>query len=382
MMKAYVYLLVTILALPSTLSLAKKKVSVLSRNLYLGADFLVLFNPANAEKSIHEVIQNFYSLVQSTDYPSRAKILAEEILDRKPDVVCLQEVFTYSFSDSADGSDASVDTDFLSILLEEIGNQYDVASVVYTSNPIFPYEADEATGADTTFLVIQDSDVILTRKQMTVTASTNDLFSPPLLSLPVESSSSNVPILEVKRGFSSVKLQVGDQVILVANTHLEGSSFLSFQKQQANEFITEMEALSEGTIPTILVGDFNAAPLDPLPSECSEENDTYSLLSCGRLDPFAQANEPTYGTDASLLQLASSLLRIDHIFAAPDMEVVEVEVFGKEPIVDLGGKYPSDHFGLMCILSLPVRASEEDSSDGNADPPTEDSSDEDINNEN
>ena len=375
----FVYQFLTALVLSSTTTVAMDEVSIISRNLYLGADFTVLFNPTNVNQSIHEVVQNFYSLVESTDYPSRANVLAQEILDRTPDVVCLQEVFTYGFSDNINGTDASIDIDFLGLLLEELGSDYGTASAVHTTNTIFPYEVAGDTGEDDTFLVIQDSDVILTRNDMIVVDSSNDLFS-TVLSIPIVSSASEGPILEVKRGYSSIKIDVSGKVVLIANTHLDGSSFLPFQTQQAREFVAAVDSLSESndTAATILVGDFNAVPMDPLPTDCTTANDTYSILSCGRVDPFAEANEPTYGTDAALLELTSPLIRIDHVFTTSSLAVVETEVFGKEPnMEDLAGMYPSDHFGLSCILSFPdVEGDEEGSADNAQALPLEDSSDE------
>jgi len=138
-----------------------------------------MFDPANAEKSIHEVMQNIYSLVQLTDYPSRAKALAQEILVRKPDVVCLQEVFSYAFSPNPDGSQSQVDLDFLNILLNELKGKYQVSSVVYTTRGVLPYEADNGNPEkDSRFVIVQDSsDVILTSNKTSVISSSNELFT-------------------------------------------------------------------------------------------------------------------------------------------------------------------------------------------------------------
>ena len=80
------------------------QLSILSRNLYLGSDGNVLFDTNNFGRDIHDVIQDFFDEALGTNFELRSAALAKEILDRQPDVVCLQEVFTTGLSDFEDGS--------------------------------------------------------------------------------------------------------------------------------------------------------------------------------------------------------------------------------------------------------------------------------------
>ncbi len=80
-------------ALPSAAQAApaEGKVKVMSRNLYLGADL----TPALAATTPIELAiatQGIWNDVQTTDFPNRAKLLAKEINDARPDLVGLQEV--------------------------------------------------------------------------------------------------------------------------------------------------------------------------------------------------------------------------------------------------------------------------------------------------
>lgn len=339
---------------------------VLSRNLYLGADFMVLLDPgANANKSIHQVVQNFYSLVESTDYPSRVKVLAREIKQRDPHVVCLQEVFTYSFSSNSNGSNATVDLDFLSLLLNELQDEYQVACQVATSNPILPYEGDGGSSSDddTKFLLIQDSEVILTKKSI-VQESGSRVFSSTPLELQVQSNrTENPPILNVTRGvcWTEVAMQKetsASSSIVIYDTHLDGSSFLQQQQEQARELV-EIAHKQKDSQHSILVGDFNAEQNQTI-LLCSGEN-VYDMLACNRTDPFAGANLSTFGTDDALRNVTDSI-RIDHMFLSNDLIVSLNSVFGTEPLEELGGMFPSDHYGIEVSVSIPGEEDDDSSS--------------------
>src|SRR5262245_8578869 len=70
-----------------------KKVTVLSRNLYVGGDL----GPATAAvlsgdlSAILAEVGALWASVQATDFPARAEALALEVRDAKPDLIGLQE---------------------------------------------------------------------------------------------------------------------------------------------------------------------------------------------------------------------------------------------------------------------------------------------------
>lgn len=349
---------------------------IINLNLYLGTDFTVFFDPSNFAKSIYEVVQGVFDLVKSTDYPSRAKVLARSIIERDADVVCLQEVFTYSFASDSNGSDSTPVLDFLAILLDELNNMYELASAVDTPKFAIPYSAeDEEAGMGVTYLLIQDSDVILTRRQenadgsaIIVVDASHELFTTQLV-FPIGSATPGVPaLLDVKRGFCWIEMMVvksnGQQSpsIIVSNTHFDGSAFVSQQKQQSIELVTAMAQLTgkNGVLHSIIVGDLNARAPNPPVANCSSaplaELDVYTTLACRRFDPFAGKNEFTWGTEMDLLTLLpdETLARIDHILVSENLQAVANDLFGTEPLAELNGMYPSDHFGMDCVVTVPA----------------------------
>lgn len=133
------------------------------------------------------------------------------------------------------------------------------------------------------------------------------------------------------------------ETVLVVNTHLEGENFVALQKVQAQELLLNIDELAQDVDHVVLAGDFNL--------DRTFGTGIYEILVDGRVDPFADANESTFGTDPSLSTIESKQ-RIDHIFVPTEVKVVSTEVFGKSPLEKLGGKIPSDHFGIMCAIDL------------------------------
>src|SRR5690606_21948214 len=125
-----------------------KPITVMTRNIYLGGD---IFRPLKAAqdaqaagKPLGEVLDAVANandetrkIVDQTNFPVRAKLLAKEIKRTKPDLVGLQEVATWRtgpFELNALGvpNATEVGYDFLAILRQELKNRgakYKVAVV-------------------------------------------------------------------------------------------------------------------------------------------------------------------------------------------------------------------------------------------------------------
>ena len=67
------------------------KLSVMTRNVYLGADIARPIGPTTVDE-FEQKNQIVWDTVEKTNFPARAKLLAKEIKNTKPDLIGLQEV--------------------------------------------------------------------------------------------------------------------------------------------------------------------------------------------------------------------------------------------------------------------------------------------------
>jgi hypothetical protein len=102
------------------------KVSVMSRNLYLGADLGPAITSAD-QQSFFTANGGIIRQVEATNFPVRAKGLAKEILEKKPDLVGMQEVAFWRKAPPSLGpvltntpSATKVKYDFLKLLLAQL----------------------------------------------------------------------------------------------------------------------------------------------------------------------------------------------------------------------------------------------------------------------
>ncbi len=109
---------------------APGKVKVMCRNLYLGADLTgALAAPDPPSLAIQT--QFIWNDIHETNFPNRAKLLAKEIRDAKPDLVGLQEVALWRGDFTAPSQDGpvtpaeDVEFDFLALLMGELNKKKD-----------------------------------------------------------------------------------------------------------------------------------------------------------------------------------------------------------------------------------------------------------------
>jgi hypothetical protein len=149
------------LALP-TVAEAKKapKLTVMTRNVFLGADLAPAINAATIPEAIDGAGQ-IWNEMQRTNFPQRAKPLAREIKRSKADLVGLQEVALWRVQTPSDGGSppvspigtpaTKVEQDFLKILmrqLKKIRAGYKVVVVQREFQAELPVDQDanDATG--------------------------------------------------------------------------------------------------------------------------------------------------------------------------------------------------------------------------------------------
>jgi endonuclease/exonuclease/phosphatase family metal-dependent hydrolase len=319
-------------------------VTVMSRNLYLGANIDVLLDP-----SIPFEVGLGIALgqLERTFFPARAQQLAMEIASRQPHVVGLQEVTRYDFQTLA----GPQTIDFLAILqswLAALGANYDVAVFQQNATLLLP-------GAGPILAIgYADGDAILVRSDLPWKDADSDYFENQV--------SLNVLGFEFEnlRGWNAVSAQVGGNWYRFVNTHLEIQPFRPVQEAQARELV----ALLEGeTLPIIMVGDFNSAANRDAPPE--SKTGSYDIFRrAGFADLWLREPHSLGGlTCCQLPDLSNeeSVLdqRLDIVFARAGRNGFggrsSVEVFGDDPadrfmVAPDWFLWPSDHAGVFAEI--------------------------------
>lgn len=245
----------------------RKTVTVMTRNVYLGADLTpaILAVVGGDPTEIVTAVSEVWGMVRFTDFPARAASLAGEIERAKPDLIGLQEAEVWRSqtpSDILEGNPEPnaehVEYDFVQILLEalsERGLHYAVVARetgVDVEAPGFLSEADAAEG-----LI---SDIRLTEHEV-ILARTDLKTSELKLSNPRSGHFVNnveFPVgdgtLTVLRGWASIDAKVRGKSFRFVTTHLEADS-PDIRNLQALEVIA---GPANTTLPVVLVADANS----------------------------------------------------------------------------------------------------------------------------
>ena len=327
--------------------------TVMTRNIYLGADINRVLQPADPEIPIPVLVAQTWAMIQQTNFPERAKAIAREIAAARPHLVGLQEVSLYRIQSPGDflqGNPApatEVAIDFLAVLLGELEVRGLAYQAVAVSEGI-DIELPMFTGQTTPMADIRmtDREVILARVGVQINNVQEAQFQ-ARIPIDVGGVSMTIP-----RAWASVKATVGGSAVRFVTAHLEMGFAEPIQRLQGGELL---QAIATDTIPVILAGDFNSAA-------GGSSTGTYGdLIAGGLVDVWGVANPGRDGYTGSQeedVQNVPSTLnrRIDLIFVrdADDVTVVKADVVG-ETLADRtpSGLWPSDHAGVVARLRLP-----------------------------
>ncbi|MBI4409358.1 MAG: endonuclease/exonuclease/phosphatase family protein, partial [Gemmatimonadetes bacterium] len=335
-------------------------VTVLTRNLYLGADVDPIIG-AQSLAQIPGLAGAAWATIQATDFPARAQALADEIAATRPHLVGLQEVTLYRVqtpSDAIVGGAAPatvVAYDFLEILLDALaarGLDYEaVASVTLTDVEVPAFTGAPPIGFQD--IRYTDREVILARGDV---AAGNPQGAPYAADLDLNLG--GVVPIELKRGWVAVDAQLAGNTVRFVSTHLEVQAFAPIQVAQANELIA---LLADSPFPVILLGDFNSAA-------DGSQTPTYANLSAaGYVDVWNRShpNDPGYTcchVEDLSNQTPALTQRLDIVFVRDAFTVASAGLVGGAQTVILGdepedrtasGLWPSDHAGVAANLQLP-----------------------------
>ena len=299
------------------------KLTVMSRNLYLGADLTPALQANNVDQAVNaggEIVNQ----VHATKFPSvRAASIAAEIKKRKPDIVGLQEAALWRTGPvnlaAALGSPVATQVDplggdFLTDLLGALNTggkkkkgkkplRYKLAVV----KPEFDFElpvnddgnGNGLAGADHNERLTM-RDAILVRKGVVKFSKPNTGTFDTLLR---ETLAGGVRTVDVTRGFATINVKVRGRSLHIVDAHLEafdsqgtnptnqGTSLGrgDVRAAQARQLVSPMPngAIRAGKIPTILIGDMNS---DDDTVQPNGDRNTYMALTEGGFSERSTAN--------------------------------------------------------------------------------------------
>ena len=318
--------------------------TVMTYNVYVGSSAEPLLSVENLLQVPTEVAIMYNNLIAS-DFPRRAVAIAQSIKKYQPHVVGLQEISLIrrqspgDFISGGTGQAEEVIMDFLEILMDALqteGVSYQVAAKVENLDVEMPMFTD--TGIDDVRLT--DYDVILSRSDVGLSRPTSINYA-NALTLEVLLG------LEVKRGYAAVDATVSGTTYRVVNTHLE--SFAEENRVAQTQELVDI--LTDETLPTILLGDFNTTATDGTGYQI--------LLSAGYTDLWQMDSEGSGNTccqDDDILNEVSDLsVRIDQIFVRNlelPTSVVTQTVGDKSSDRLPSGLWPSDHTGVVAQITF------------------------------
>lgn len=333
------------------------EVSVMTRNVYLGADLtpaIAATTPDELSAANGQILRE----VVHNDFPTRAKGLAQEILAEKPDLVGLQEAAKWQSTPLSPAA-APIAYDYLPELLAELnasGPRYDVVVVeeefdleapadyngIPNDGPLPGFPNAEMLG----HLTMRD--VILARHGAGVQTwnaqggNFGTLLEVPILGQPKP----------IKRGWTETDAKVrGSKPFHFVNTHLEAFQPL-IREAQAKELVAP-GGPATSSLPVVLVGDLNSDDdTVSFPDTLAYE----ALLAAGMVerstnDPLScclNASELGVGDGGSVADFDH---QVDHVMTnSPD----EVSLRGASVtgLLPVNGFWSSDHAGLFSALKF------------------------------
>jgi endonuclease/exonuclease/phosphatase family metal-dependent hydrolase len=369
------------------------KLTVMSRNLYLGADLTPILTANNIDTAVNAG-GDIVNQVHATKFPSvRAASIAAEIKKRKPDIVGLQEAALWRTGpvdlNAALGSPVATQIDplggdFLTDLLTQLnkggkkasaaakkkkkGIRYALAVVKPEFDAEFPVndngQGSGLSGADHNERLTM-RDAILIRKGVGIKFShpTTGTFN-TLLRVVV----GGVKTLDVTRGWATLDVKARGRSFHVVDTHLEafdstgnnntnqGTSVGKgdVRAAQAAQLVTAMPngAVRAGKIPTILIGDMNSDD-NTVPN--NGDRNAYNALLAGGFTERSTANPlGCCLNDPFLVGGPNSINdfdhQVDHVLANKNkVKFVKGFVDGRALV---NGLFPSDHAALTSVLKI------------------------------
>lgn len=359
------YVAVFILLTATAHAATTQEVTVMTRNLYLGADLGPVITATTADE-FFAAAQAALSQVAASNFPERAQAMAAEIVEKKPHLVGLQEVYNFTFNGFNGPPPFRDHLEDLLFYLSAQGADYKVAAVVKNLDVQAPIDVFGD------FVGVTDRDVILAREDVdtAVVSIPAGLCSKPSLDgcnyQVVAGAVTPAGPIAIERGFVAVDANVGGALVRFVDTHLEERELVPsdllvgkfFQSAQAAELISILTGLqSPDGSKLIVTGDINSAPTDPSIPFITPPYKQFA--DAGYVDAWTlrPGNSPglTCCQATDLLNPESALIdRLDlTLFREMPGGTVKVNLVGNEETDKTpSGLWPSDHAGVVTRMEF------------------------------
>ena len=361
------------------------EIDVMTQNQYLGADLAPVLQAATAPQFdpavFNAAVVTTLGKIAAARPAERVRALAAQIQQRNPDVVGLQEAYTFAclpypgfpviagagcddpavrgaFSDQLAGTVAALRGKFAL-----------VAKVTNLQVPAIPFVVNGVPA----LLQVADRDAILVRRGLVAAPADlgacriadqgcNYVVRPPVFDTPMGP-------LAIERGYVGVDVSVKGQAYRVLNTHLEQRLLdptlpqtRLLQVGQAQELLGSALASAAPGRRVVVLGDFNSDPADTIPGGVPTPYQLFTAVGgftdAWTLRPQGGAGYTCCQAEDLTNRRAQLYERIDHVFSlTPPKHVLDMRRLGitmgdktRPPGSD--GLWASDHAALAAKLQF------------------------------
>jgi len=372
------------------------QVTVMTRNLYLGADVGVAMDLI---PNLSAAAQFMWDQVKATDFNLRAPKLAAEVIAARPDVIGIQEATiwfckknawskrteVFNFTDQFLAATKAQGQEY--VLASKggktaINTGYSIAAIPYVTMVNDPETFQPLFGEDKAACGFEIADALAIRADLAnkVLAVGNTEYEATYTIVPT--------IMTIYRGYSWADIQIGNTPVRFVTTHLESlwdENKVPNAAKQAQQLITDLKNTKN---PIVIMGDFNSDPRDPrisddpnaggqptasgtCPGGSSLCNAYLLMREAGFTDVGPDALDPmnnTWGMNALLTgpdpdrlkysqqigNFAGYSDRLDYIFVRNGAFPVSSRLIGAVPPSNLN----SDHAGVVSLIAIDSTATE------------------------
>lgn len=385
----------------------EKTITVISRNLYLGADVGVAMELI---PDFSAAAQFMWDQVKATNFKERAPKLAQEVISHNADVVGLQEatfwyckksifskrVVVYDFTEEFLKATKALGTEY--VLAEKDGVKalnigYSIPAIPLLTMVNDPETFQPIFGSDKAACGFEIGDALAVKRELAGSILT-------VGNTEYEASYSIIPkVMTIYRGYTWADIDYKGSRLRVVTTHLESlwdKGKIPNAAIQAKQLIGD---LSKTSMPLIVMGDFNSDPRDPRPDavsnpggqpeasgECLAQVDNPTIESaiknCNaywlmREAGFQEAGPNTFdpknftwgmnalltGPDKVRLNAAKKMGnqygftdRLDYVFLKNGAKAISSSLIGNTPTTN--GLWASDHAGTVVKVFIPASRKE------------------------